>query len=56
MHRRYKTETTCKLCKAKIILTDFSREGKAETDAFIIKHKGWTCCECSSLGLLRLKV
>ena len=56
MRRRYKTKTVCKKCRAKVILTDFSCEGKAETDAFIKKHKGWICCECSNLGTLRVEV
>ena len=55
MRRRYKTKTTCKKCHAKVILTDFSREGKAETDAIVKRRKGWVCCECDSRMVLRIK-
>lgn len=54
MRRRYKTKTVCKKCRAKVILTDFSREGRAETDR-IIKRIGWVCWECSNTAALRVK-
>ena len=48
MIRRYKTKTVCKVCSEKVILTDFSRKGKAETAAIIKQRGGWVCYECDT--------